>query len=106
MLVTFHSRATPDVVMLRDLAGYLLGIIGKRIGSRGVILHSEVDAAIERLQTVLNEDERIAHEHGALYHPLSLTDERTGLGLQSRALPFLDMLREARLRDADIIWGL
>jgi len=41
MLVTFHSKATPDVVMLRDLAGYVLGVIGKRIGSRGVIVHAE-----------------------------------------------------------------
>jgi len=106
MLVTFHSKATPDVVMLRDLAGYLLGVIGKRIGSRGVIVHAEVDAAIERLETVLNDDERIAHEHGAMFHPLSDTDVRTGIGLHSRALPFLDMLRQAKRSEADIIWGL
>lgn len=105
MLVKFHSNATPDVVMLRDLAGYLLGIIGKRIGARGVILHSEVDTAIDRLETVLKEDERIAYEHGAVYHPLSRTAEPSGMGLQSRALPFLNMLREARRKDADIIWS-
>ncbi|WP_244808662.1 MULTISPECIES: DUF1840 domain-containing protein [Caballeronia] len=105
MLIKFHSKATPDVVMLRDLAGYLLAVIGKRIGSRGVILHSEFDNAIDRLETVLKEDEGIAYEHGAIYRPLSRTAERTGMGLQSRALPFLDMLREARRKDADIIWS-
>ncbi|MFM0053219.1 DUF1840 domain-containing protein [Caballeronia grimmiae] len=106
MLVTFPSKAAPDVVMLRDLAGYLLGIIGKRIASRRVIQHSEVDAAINRLETALKDDERIAHEHGARYHPLAPTDERTGVGLQCRALRFLDMLRQAKRGDADIIWGL
>ncbi|WP_244818264.1 DUF1840 domain-containing protein [Caballeronia sp. Lep1P3] len=105
MLVKFHSNATPDVVMLRDLAGYLLGIIGKRIGSRGVIVHSEVDKAIDRIETVLKEDARITYEHGAIYHPLSRTAEPARMGLESRALPFLDMLREARRRDADIIWS-
>jgi len=106
MLVTFHSKATPDVVMLRDLAGYLLGVIGKRIGPRGVIMHSEVDAAINRLETVLEDDARVALEHGALYHPLSDTQAQAKIGLQARALPFLDMLREAKRRDADIVWGL
>ncbi|MEZ2354484.1 DUF1840 family protein, partial [Caballeronia sp. RCC_10] len=56
--------------------------------------------------SVLNDDERIAHEHGAMFHPLSHTDVRTGIGLHSRALPFLDMLRQAKRSEADIIWGL
>ena len=37
MLVTFKTRAAPDVQILDNLADYLLGIIGKRLGERGVI---------------------------------------------------------------------
>jgi len=36
MLVTFRSAASADVWMLRDLAQYLLGLVGKRLGARGV----------------------------------------------------------------------
>ena len=39
MLVTFQAAATPNVVMLRDLAQYPLGLIGQRLDTRGVIQH-------------------------------------------------------------------
>jgi hypothetical protein len=105
MLVTFHSTATPDVVMLRDLAAYLLGVVGKRLETRGVILHEEAAAAIDRLEAALREDARIAEEHGAAYRARPDVQSRTGAGLRSRALPFLDMLRMAEGRDADILWS-
>jgi hypothetical protein len=105
MLVTFQSRATPDVVMLRDLAGYLLGAIGKRLGDRGVIVHDEMSAAIARLEATLEDDAKTAQEHGANFHVADET-RSTGAGLRQRALPFLDMLRQAQQHDADILWGL
>jgi len=37
MMVTFRSSAAPDIVMLRDLAEYLLGLVGKGLDVRGVI---------------------------------------------------------------------
>jgi len=42
MLITFKSRASPDVLMLADLATYLLGIVGKRLSPRGVIARDEL----------------------------------------------------------------
>ena len=56
MLITFQSTASPDVVMLRDLAQYLLGLIGKRLSERGVIMHDELPAAIDRLESAITED--------------------------------------------------
>ena len=107
MLVTFQSRATPDVVMLRDLAGYLLGAIGKRLGERGVIVHDEMPEAIARLEATLEDDAKIADEHGANFHVSAADNGRhTGAGLRHRALPFLDMLRQAQRHEADILWGL
>jgi hypothetical protein len=107
MLVTFQSTATPDVVMLRDLAGYLLGAIGKRLGERGVIVHGEMPAAIVRLEATLEDDAKTAQEHGPNFHA-TIGDNalRTSAGLRHRALPFLDMLRQAERQDADILWGL
>jgi hypothetical protein len=106
MLVTFHSKATPDVVMLKDLAGYLLGVIGKRIAVRGVIMHEEAGAAIDRLESALEEDARIAEAHGANHRGLSAHAAGNGAGLRERAVPFLDMLRIAHQQDADILWSM
>ena len=107
MLVTFQSKATPDVVMLRDLAGYLLGAIGKRLGERGVIVHDEMPAAIARLEATLDDDAKTAEEHGPNFHT-TVADSplRTATGLRQRALPFLDMLRQVQRQDEDILWGL
>ncbi|PTB20625.1 DUF1840 domain-containing protein [Trinickia symbiotica] len=105
MMVTFKSSAAPDVLMLRDLAQYLLGLVGKRLDARGVILHDELPVAIRRLETAIADEEKaervleaFQHSHGG--------EQRSGNGLSRRAWPFLDMMREAQKQSADIIWGL
>ncbi|OLL32213.1 hypothetical protein BTH42_07100 [Burkholderia sp. SRS-W-2-2016] len=105
MMITFQSTATPDVVMLRDLAQYLLGLIGKRLGERGVISHDELPHAIDRLEAAITEDANAEATSEALH--CSTSNQRESRNrLSQRAWPFLDMMREARKSDADIIWGL
>jgi hypothetical protein len=103
-MITFQSRATPDVVMLRDLAHYLLGLVGKRLDTRGVISHDELPGAISRLETAISDDDKAEAVLEAL-HDARDRNEDAG-GLAQRAWPFLDMMREAYRQDADIIWGL
>jgi hypothetical protein len=105
MLVTFQSPATPDVVMLRDLAEYLLGLVGKRLDTRGVILHDELSHAITRLETAISDDEQAEIALESLQYSRQRPPESGGC-LSQRAWPFLDMMREARAQNADIIWGL
>lgn len=105
MLITFQSRASPDVVMLRDLAQYLLGLIGKRLDDRGVIMHDELPHAIDRLEAAISDDAVAEATLGALHCTAGNRHESRN-GLSQRAWPFLDMMREARKSDADIIWGL
>lgn len=109
MLVTFQSPAAPDVVMLRNLAQYLLGLIGKHLEPRGVISHDELPHVIARLETAISEEMRAETALESLYTVTSVhhydMDEDRG-GLAHRAWPLLDMMREARKQNADIIWGL
>lgn len=105
MLITFQSRATPDVVMLRDLAQYLLGLVGKRLDTRGVILHDELPRAIGRLEAAISDDAKAEMALESLQYSRERHHESGG-GLSQRAWPFLDMMREARKQNADIIWGL
>ncbi|CAD6510614.1 DUF1840 domain-containing protein [Paraburkholderia sabiae] len=104
MLVTFQSPATPDVIMLRDLAQYMLGLIGKRLDNQGVIAHDDLPEAIRRLEAAIVDDKQTAAAHEA--STASNTGHHQHAGFSQRAWPFLDMLREARRQNADILWGL
>lgn len=105
MLITFQSTASPDVVMLRDLAQYLLGLIGKRLDERGVIMHDELPGAIDRLEAAISDDATAETTIEPLHSSVGNRGESRNR-LSQRAWPFLDMMREARKSDADIIWGL
>ena len=104
MLVTFQSPATPDVVMLRDLAQYLLGLIGKRLDNRGVIAHDDLPEAISRLEAAIVDDKQTAAAHDTTASLNAGHPQHAGFA--QRAWPFLDMLREASRQNADILWGL
>lgn len=109
MLVTFQSTATPDVVMLRNLAQYLLGLIGKRLDARGVIAHDELPHVIARLEAAISGETHAETALEALHtvwgeHRYDMNEDRGGVA--HRAWPLLDMMREAEKRNADIIWGL
>ncbi|MDQ7978333.1 DUF1840 domain-containing protein [Paraburkholderia sp. SARCC-3016] len=105
MMITFRSRVTPDVVMLRDLAQYLLGLVGKRLDTRGVILRDELPGAINRLEAAISDDDKAQAALEALHYTRDRNEDAGG-GLAKRAWPFLDMMREAYRQNADIIWGL
>ncbi|MFP3549210.1 DUF1840 domain-containing protein [Paraburkholderia sp. SIMBA_049] len=108
MLITFKCRSAPDVVMLENLAQYLLGIIGKRLGARGVIAHDELGVVISKLEAAIVTDKQERAEHEGHFHEGEEGHEHheIPIGLAQRAYPFLDMLRAAQKDNTDIVWGL
>ncbi|SAL00680.1 hypothetical protein AWB81_05923 [Caballeronia arationis] len=106
MLITFQSKAAPDVTMLKDLAGYLLGLVGKRLDVRGVITREQLPKAIERLEAAIVDDKKLEEEQASLHHVLHGRSHEHRAGLAQRAYPFLDMLRQACDSETDVIWGL
>src|SRR6202171_826379 len=68
MLITFKCRAAPDVVMLENLAQYLVGIVGKRLGERGVITRDELPVAISKLEAAVTTDKQERAEHDRHFH--------------------------------------
>jgi hypothetical protein len=108
MLITFKCHAAPDVKMLENLAQYLLGIIGKRLGQRGVITHDELDDAIAKLEAAIATDKQERAEHDGHFHETEddHPHHEVPVGLAQRAFPFLDMLRAARKEQNDIVWGV
>ncbi|EIM94754.1 DUF1840 domain-containing protein [Paraburkholderia hospita] len=107
MLVTFKCSATPDVVMLRNLAQYLLGLIGKEVGRRGVISHQELGDAVARLERAIREEARTEAVLEALHHvPNDHSSHDDDEAVRHRAWPLLDMMREAHRQNDDILWGV
>src|ERR1700709_1433225 len=91
MLITFKTRAAPDVQMLDNLADYLLGIIGKRLGERGVITHEELPECIQKLESAVATDKQERAEHDGHFHEGEPGHEphEIPVGLAQGAYPFL-----------------
>jgi hypothetical protein len=108
MLITFKCRAAPDVVMLENLAQYLVGIVGKRLGERGVITRDEMPVAISKLEAAITTDKQERAEHEGHFHEGEQGHEphEIPIGLAQRAFPFLDMLRAAQKEHMDVLWGV
>ena len=108
MLITFKCHACPDVVMLENLAQYLVGIDGKRLGERGVIAHDELASAITKLEAAIHVDKKERAEHDGHFHEGEEGHEHheIPIGLAQRAYPFLDMLRAAQKENTDVLWGI
>ncbi|WP_250532841.1 DUF1840 domain-containing protein [Caballeronia sp. AZ10_KS36] len=108
MLITFKTMAAPDVMMLDNLAEYLLEIIGKQLNERGVITHDELPAAIQKLEAAIVNDKKERAEHDGHFHEGEQGHDphEIPIGLSQRAYPFLDMLRLAQKENKDILWGV
>lgn len=104
MMVTFRSAAAPDIVMLRDLAEYLLGLVGKRLDVRGVISTDELPGAIARLDQAIRNDmaRESAHERSTQALRTELSPHAGGLA--QRAWPLLDMMRAAHQQGRHVMW--
>ncbi|PRF25194.1 DUF1840 domain-containing protein [Burkholderia multivorans] len=106
MLVTFRSSAAPDIVMLRDLAQYLLGLIGKGLDVRGVISTDELPGAIARLEQAIGDDAAQARAHAHSTPALHAEASPHAGGLAQRAWLLLDMMRAARDQGRHVMWGV
>ncbi len=110
MLITFKSRASADVTMLVDTAKYILGVLGKHLGERGVITAAEVPDALARLDAAIEagkkHDEMLRHNGSAALHHSERDTHPEVIRIDQRAWPIREMLRESRDANADVMWGV
>jgi Domain of unknown function (DUF1840) len=109
MAITFTTKSGPNITMLDANAKQVLDIIGKELGTRGVITAGEAQAAAERLKAAGAGAKAQAAQQGKTADADS-DDAATGGGdrvpLHVRALPFIDMLENAARQKQDILWGV
>jgi len=105
MLITFKCKAASDITMLENLAQYLLGIVGKKLGERGAIGDDEMAGAIAKLEAAIAED-RAASAVESEKKSKDDKEEDDRLRLSQRAYPLLNMLREANKAGVAVMWGV
>lgn len=106
MLITFHSKAVAEVLMLSDHAGPILQAAGKSIGDkipeRGVFTVEQLAPAISGIEHAIATAERPEEdedEDAAPRAPMART-----VGLKERAFPLLDMLRQSLAANVEVTW--
>jgi hypothetical protein len=107
MLYKFKSKTTGDVIMLQPNGRRVLEIIGKDSGAKGIILPSQMAAAVTALEAAISQEE--ADRAAAVAQALAdheAPPRFEAISLRQRALPFIDMLRRCEKAGHEIVWGV
>jgi cyclopropane-fatty-acyl-phospholipid synthase len=111
MLYKFKSKATGDLIMLEPQGKHILKLIGKESGAKGIIMPSEMLAAIDALHAAVTQEElaiqaaKDAAQGEQEAKPAAVEGSRT-ISLKQRVVPFIDMLRRAHAEDKEVVWGV
>lgn len=114
MLITFKSKAYPDVMMYQDHAKRILDLLNKE-PEIGVITSAEAERAVALLEHEIEESRKHPPtelvEQDVKAHPREDDDDPDHEQVQvvsfsTRAYPMLEMLRAARDHKCDILWGV
>jgi hypothetical protein len=98
MLIKFDSKVGA-LTMFGDVAQQLLKLMGHSGTVPSAILAADIPAAVERLERALAAGVQApaAKDEGA-------DEEMAPVSLRQRAFPFLDLLKRAAARQADVMW--
>jgi len=113
MLITFKSKAYPNVMMYQDHAKRILDLLHKD-SERGVITAEEAPQAVKLLENEIEESRKHQvtdeMEQDVKAHHGDVEDaEHEAIEVvtfSTRAFPLLEMLRAARDHQADVLWGV
>ncbi|MDQ8030865.1 hypothetical protein CEG14_00560 [Bordetella genomosp. 1] len=111
MLITFHSKAAPEVLMRSEDALPLLKAAGKQISGtipeRGVFTPDQLKVAIAGLEAAVRADggsHTAEDEENPDKEPVHPVDRP--VGLSQRAFPLIDMMKQSLEGNADLTWEL
>lgn len=113
MLIAFKSKSSPEVLMYQEHAQRILDLLHKN-PQRGVITAAEAAQALSVLEHEVAESKR--HPETDVEHDVHTPEQEEGetrehalaqrVGFAARAFPLLEMLRNAKAENENIIWGI
>lgn len=108
MLVTFHCKVSGNIIMFGDVAKQMLRLMGFCENIPGAIDAENVPQALVNLQQAVNRVREI--EQNAGDDPAMNIDDcddqdvEPMIGLYNRAIPLIEMLKEAEKEECYIMW--
>lgn len=114
MLITFKSKAGPEVIMYQEHAKRILDLFHKSLGP-GVLTAAETGAAVARLEAEIAASRAHAvseeMQHDVELHHNAKGDDSEhevaeAVSFSTRAFPLLEMLRAAQREGQDVMWGI
>ena len=112
MLITFKSKAYPNVMMYQDHAKRILDLLHKD-SDRGVITAQEATQAVKLLENEIEESRKHQAtdemEQDVKAHQGDEDPEHQPIepvSFSTRAFPLLEMLRASRDQQTDVLWGV
>ena len=114
MLITFKSKASPDVIMYKEHARRILDLFQKDL-DRGILTAAETASAVSKLEAEIADSrahpasEEVKHDIEA-HHNASGDDSEhevtEDVSFATRAYPVLELLRAAQHDGQDVMWGV
>ena len=104
MLITFKTKNHADVVMFGDIALQLIGMMGLLKKTPGAILTEDIKQALEKLQSSLDQISSDKSD-GDSVQKVSDDDDEPKIPLQIRALPLIDLLKNALKNQNNVMWS-
>lgn len=114
MLVTFHSKASGDIVMFGDVAKQMLKMMGQCENIPGVIEAEQVPDAlahlrqyidrVHQLERAAQEGEEAVAATGPGGDELDEQDAEPVISMATRALPLVEMLEAAQKEQCFVMW--
>jgi len=106
MLYKFKSKNAGDLIMLEANGRKVLEVIGKDAGPTGIILASQMPAAVQALQDAIALEESTQQVGGADGGGDAGAVHGDAPGLRQRAMPFIDMLQRNYKAQTEVVWGV
>lgn len=105
MLVTFTSKAYPDITMFGEAALHLIKMMGHSGVVPSAIMAEDVPAALERLKNAIQSDSSVPPpaKSGDIQDKES---HEQSVSLKNRALPLIELLSASVKEKCDVMWEI
>ncbi len=108
MLVTFKAEGAADVLMFGEVAQVLMKVMGKEVGTRGVVTVEQLPQALARLKAAITSDHAAPQPLEPTVSGRDQAQPEAGrfVSLSQRALPLVALLEQALADEVPVVWGL
>ncbi|MES3007941.1 MAG: DUF1840 domain-containing protein [Pseudomonadota bacterium] len=104
MIIKFKSDKAGEFIMMGHVALPLLRMMGGSGNTEGAVSGELLDEALQKLETALQRAAAPPASDSDSTEEREEEDRQPKVGVSTRALPLLEMLRKAKAADGYVMW--